>query len=216
MITRRQFIEGAALAGVSLVLPASLAGCGTQGAEDQSTSSSTASSSSETDASTSVSEESSSASAASSNADDDGSDGRTDDGSGTASSAAEQETEQSASEEDTVDTFQIEVNGQTFTGALGTTEAAQEFARRLPLTLDMSELSGNEKYCKTGQDFPGEDEFPSSLHAGEVWIYAGDYVVLFYEDHTNPGYQYQYVGSLDDATGLAEAVGSGSVQVTFS
>lgn len=111
--------------------------------------------------------------------------------------------------------FQLEVGGRTFEGTFGTTEGAQELANRLPLTFDMTDLSGNEKYYKTGQDFPGSDEYPEELHAGEVWIFAGDYIVLFYEDHVNPGYYYQYAGSLDDPTGLADAVGTGNVQVTI-
>jgi hypothetical protein len=111
--------------------------------------------------------------------------------------------------------FQIDVGGKTFEGTFASNETAAELERRLPLTLDMSELAGNEKYDKTGQEFPGSEEFPSELHAGEIWIYSGDYIVLFYKDHENPGYRYQFAGSLDDPTGLAEAVGSGNVQVTM-
>lgn len=123
--------------------------------------------------------------------------------------------EQSAAEGETMGKFQIDVGGTTFEGTFASTEAAAELERRLPLTLNMSDLSGNEKYYKTGQNFPGSDESPSELHAGEIWIYSGDYVVLFYEDHANPGYRYQFVGSLDDPAGLAEAVGSGGIQVTI-
>lgn len=111
--------------------------------------------------------------------------------------------------------FEIEVNGKTFSGLFADTEAAKELKDRLPLTMRMSELSGNEKYCFTGKEFPGKSTQPKFLRSGEVWIYSGDCVVLFYEDHPNPGYSYRYVGALDNTAGLAEAVGSGEVTVSF-
>ena len=40
----------------------------------------------------------------------------------------------------------ISVGGQSFTAALADTKAAEEFAAFLPLTMNMSELNGNEKY----------------------------------------------------------------------
>ncbi|MGI6217387.1 MAG: cyclophilin-like fold protein [Coriobacteriales bacterium] len=134
----------------------------------------------------------------------------------TESEEATAQTDQSTTEGNDMNKFQIEVGGKTFLGTFGDTEAAAELEHRLPLVLDMSELSGNEKYYKTGQDFPGTEETPSELHSGEIWIYSGDYIVLFYEDHSNPGYSYQFAGSLDDPEGLADAVGSGNVQVTIT
>lgn len=128
---------------------------------------------------------------------------------------AETEESTSTGEEDNVGTFELEVGGSVFSGHFASTEAADELASRLPLTLEMSELAGNEKYNFTGQDFPGDEETPSELHAGEIWIYSGDCIVLFYKDHANPGYSYKFAGSLDDASGLEEAVGTGSVEITL-
>lgn len=128
---------------------------------------------------------------------------------------ADTEASAPADEEDIVNTFELEVGGKVFSGSLAETEVGEELASRLPLTLDMSELAGNEKYCFTQEEFPGGEETPSELHAGEIWIYSDDCIVLFYKDHANPGYDYKFAGSLDDASGLEEAVGTGDVQVTI-
>jgi hypothetical protein len=198
MVSRRDFLRAAVLAGVSVALALPVTGCAqgqspesTSAQDSQATSSQESSNSAGANMETASSQESSD------------------------SAGATDETAQSSAEGDTVKKFQIEVGGKTFDGTFATTEAAEELASRLPLTLDMSELSGNEKYFETDKDFPGNEEVPSELHAGEVWIYSKDYIVLFYKDHANPGYSYQFAGSLDDPTGLAKAVGSGSVRVTI-
>ncbi|WP_433569408.1 cyclophilin-like fold protein [Tractidigestivibacter sp.] len=124
-------------------------------------------------------------------------------------------TTSTTSEEDSMKTFELEVGERAFTGSFADTEAADELASQLPLSLEMNELSGNEKFCYTDQEFPGEEEVPSELHAGEIWIYSGSCIVLFYKNHANAGYSYKFVGSLDDASGLEEAVGTGSVEITL-
>ena len=111
--------------------------------------------------------------------------------------------------------FELVVGENVFPGHLADTEAGTELASRLPLTLEMAELSGNEKYCYTHEEFPGDEETPGELHAGEIWIYSDTCVVLFYKDHANSGYSYKFAGSLDDATGLGDAVGTDGIEITL-
>ena len=51
-----------------------------------------------------------------------------------------------AEEEQTVNGLEIQIGEQTFYAELYDTETAEEFTALLPMTIDMSELNGNEKY----------------------------------------------------------------------
>ena len=80
------------------------------------------------------------------------------------------------------------------------------------MTLEMSELNGNEKYCY-GVSLPNNDKRYDSIEAGDLMLYSGNCIVLFYG--SAGGYNYTRIGKISDVTGLSNAVGSGSVTVKF-
>lgn len=102
-----------------------------------------------------------------------------------------------------------------FTAVLADNETAQAFVRRLPLTLTMSELHGNEKYHYLAEDLPTDPYLPGEIQAGDLLLYGEDCLVLFYEN-LESGYRYTPLGQLETVDGLAEAVGSGETVVTFA
>ncbi len=110
--------------------------------------------------------------------------------------------------------MQMTIGEHTFTARLYDTEAAQVFAERLPITLEMDELNGNEKFNYLAEKLPTESEQPSEIHMGELMLYGSDCLVLFYEDFSTT-YSYTRIGYMEDTSGLIEALGSGSVQVKF-
>ena len=79
----------------------------------------------------------------------------------------------------------------------------------------MNELNGNEKYYNLSSELPTDAYRPGTIRAGDLLLYGSNCVVLFYETFSSP-YSYTRIGRVDDPTGLAEAVGSGRVSVTFS
>lgn len=109
----------------------------------------------------------------------------------------------------------VTVGGKTFTATLADNETAEAFKALLPLTLDMTELNGNEKYNYLTNSLPTNASNPGTIHAGDIMLYGSSCVVLFY-DTFNTSYSYTRIGQIDDPTGLADAVGSGNVTVTFS
>ena len=109
----------------------------------------------------------------------------------------------------------VTVGTKTFTATLSDTEAAAEFAALLPLTLSMSELNGNEKYAYLDTALTTDAYAPGTIRAGDILLYGDNCAVLFYETFES-GYRYTPLAVLDDPTGLAEAVGSGGVTVTFA
>lgn len=121
----------------------------------------------------------------------------------------------SAAPEEVEHVISIEVNGQTFSATLADNDTARAFAARLPMTLDMRELNGNEKYFYLDESLPAVAQRVGQIRAGDLMLFGSDCVVLFYESFAT-SYTYTPIGRIDDPAGLADALGSGSAEVFFS
>ena len=110
--------------------------------------------------------------------------------------------------------IEITVQDRTFYAKLYDNETAEKFAEMLPLTLDMSELNGNEKYFYLANDLPTAQTRPDKINSGDIMLYGSSCLVLFY-DSFSTSYSYTPIGHIDDADGLAEALGKGGVTVSF-
>ena len=108
----------------------------------------------------------------------------------------------------------IEVGDKTFTAALYDSETVTAFTEMLPLTLNMSELNGNEKYYYLDDSLPTDSKRPSGIKEGDIMLYGSSCLVLFYESFST-SYSYTPIGHIDDPSGLAKALGKKSVEVTF-
>ena len=111
-------------------------------------------------------------------------------------------------------TMNITIGSQTFTATLVDNETAAAFKAILPVTIDMNELNGNEKYYHFSTSFPTNASNPGTIQTVDVMLWGADCLVLFYKTFTT-SYRYTKVGRIDDAAGLAAAVGSGNVTITF-
>ena len=109
----------------------------------------------------------------------------------------------------------ITVGDTHFSATLADTEAARAFASRLPLTLHMSELNGNEKYCYVDEGLPTQASRFNTIHAGDLMLYGSSCIVLFYETFSS-GYSYTRLGTVEHAEALATALGRGDVTVQFA
>lgn len=110
----------------------------------------------------------------------------------------------------------ITVNNTIFTTTLEDNETTKAFVKQLPLTVDMSELNGNEKYNYLSSNLSADkSSSPGNINEGDLMLYGNNCLVLFYGTF-NTSYSYVKLGHIDNTTGLNKAVGSGSVKVTFS
>ena len=107
------------------------------------------------------------------------------------------------------------VGERRFAITLSDTGAARAFAARLPLTLDMAELNGNEKHADLPQALPTDASRPGTIRSGDLMLYGSNTAVVFYETFRSP-YSYTRLGRVDDADGLARALGPRDVRVVFS
>lgn len=108
----------------------------------------------------------------------------------------------------------ILINGQTFLATLYDNETAKAFRNMLPMTMDMSELNGNEKYCYLDSSLPTNSLRPGTIHEGDLMLYGASCFVLFY-DTFQSAYSYTPIGRIEDTAGLKHALGSGAVTVRF-
>ena len=65
-----------------------------------------------------------------------------------------------------------------------------------------------------GVDLPRSDKHYDSIAAGDLMLYSGNCVVLFYG--SAGGYSYTRIGKLTSTDGLKEALGTGNISVTFA
>lgn len=108
----------------------------------------------------------------------------------------------------------VTVGDRTFSATLEQNSTAEAFRALLPLTLEMRDLHGNEKYHYLGQSLPTNRTSVGTIHAGDIMLYGDDCIVLFYETFTT-SYSYSRIGHIADTDGLKQALGSGTVSVTF-
>lgn len=109
----------------------------------------------------------------------------------------------------------IKIGSKTFDATLEDNATAGAFKALLPMTVSMNELNGNEKLYRLPANLPVNASNTRTIRSGDLMVYGSRTVVLFYKTFPT-SYEYTRLGRVQDATGLAEAVGSGSVTVTFS
>ena len=102
----------------------------------------------------------------------------------------------------------------TFSASLSNNATATAFKELLPLTINMSELNGNEKYFDLSKDLPSNASNPGTIQTGDLMLYGANTLVLFYKTFSTP-YNYTRIGRIDNPSGLAVALGSGNKTVKF-
>ena len=109
----------------------------------------------------------------------------------------------------------LTIGDQSFTAKMELNSTAEAFRALLPLTLEMQELNGNEKYHYLSQSLPTNRTHVDTIHAGDIMLYGDTCVVVFYETFTTT-YQYTPIGHITSPEGLKEALGSGTTKVLFT
>ena len=107
------------------------------------------------------------------------------------------------------------VGERRFAITLTDNAAARAFAAQLPLTLNMAELNGNEKYVSLPKALPTKATRPGTIRNGDLMLYGTDTLVVFYLTFES-SYSYTRLGRTDDPAGLAEALGKRDVRIVFS
>ena len=110
--------------------------------------------------------------------------------------------------------LKITIGANAFTATLYKNETATAFKEKLPMTITMNELNGNEKYFDLPGNLPANASNPGTIQAGDLMLYVSNTLVLFYKSFTT-SYNYTPIGRIENTEGLAAALGAGNVTVKF-
>lgn len=113
------------------------------------------------------------------------------------------------------DTLIIKVGDKEFTATLLENPTASAFKAMLPLTINMTELNGNEKYFRLSKSLPTNESNPGPIKSGDLMLYGSNTFVLFYESFST-SYSYTRLGKINNPSELASALGSGNITVSIS
>ncbi len=108
----------------------------------------------------------------------------------------------------------ILIGGKSFHATLLENTTSNAFKSFMPLTLDMIELNGNEKYADLPKALPQKASNPGKIKVGDIMLYGSSTLVIFYKAFSTP-YSYTPIGKIDNPEGLDDALGSGDVTVVF-
>ena len=108
--------------------------------------------------------------------------------------------------------LKITIGTNTFTATLYNNATVTAFKTRLPMTINMRELNGNEKYFDLPNNLPANASNPDTIQAGDLMLYGSNTFVLFYKSFST-SYSYTSIGRIDNVAGLTAALGTGNVTV---
>jgi len=110
--------------------------------------------------------------------------------------------------------LKITMGSDTFNASVYTNATATAFKAKLPLTINMMELNGNEKYFDLPVNLPANASNPGTIQAGDLMLYGSNTLVLFYKSFST-SYNYTPIARIDNPSGLVSALGAGNITVKF-
>jgi len=110
--------------------------------------------------------------------------------------------------------MKITIGSAVFTATLHNDATTTAFKAMLPLTMEMDELNGNEKFYYFSSTLPTDASTGGNIQVGDLMLYGNNCLVLFYEG-LNTAYSYTRLGKIDNTAGLVATLGTGSVTVKF-
>lgn len=111
-------------------------------------------------------------------------------------------------------TMKITIGSSVYSATLYDNATTKAFKAMLPMTLNMSELNGNEKYFYFSNTLPTNSAPGGNIQNGDLMLYGDNCLVLFYES-LNTTYNYTRLGKISNPNGLASALGTGNITIKF-
>lgn len=110
--------------------------------------------------------------------------------------------------------MKITIGSTVFIATLDNNATTKAFKAMLPLTINMNELNGNEKFFDLPNALPANASNPATIQNGDLMLYGSNTLVLFYKTFST-SFSYTRIGSIENSSGLATALGMGKVTVKY-
>lgn len=108
--------------------------------------------------------------------------------------------------------YELLILGKSYNLSLENNETVSELIKLFPMTIEMQELNGNEKYYYLPKDLPTNSEHVKEIQKGDIMLFGSNCLVLFYENFKTT-YSYTRLGRVIDFEQTATNLGHESLQV---
>lgn len=108
--------------------------------------------------------------------------------------------------------MKLSIDDQFVQVTLEQNQTVTSLLEKLPLSLTMQELNGNEKYKYLPFSLPANAQKVHTVQAGDIMLFQENCLVIFYKTFSTP-YTYTKIGHIQDAKMLHALQSTSSIQV---
>lgn len=109
----------------------------------------------------------------------------------------------------------IQIDNKTFTVIVENNKTVKELYQKLPITLEMSDLNNNEKYCYLDFTLPTDSKSVKNIKKGDVMLFGNSCLVIFYKSFTT-SYSYTKIGYIENPADIETALGKKDIKVILT
>ena len=111
--------------------------------------------------------------------------------------------------------MKVTIKNKVFETEMDNNATAKAFMALFPLTVEMTELNGNEKYHYLSTPIAQDEPIiPQEIKAGDLMLFGDSCIVLFYQDFST-AYSYIPLGHCKIEGDFAEFLNEANPQVRF-
>ena len=109
----------------------------------------------------------------------------------------------------------IKVNNKIFKIVLEDNKTVKSLTQKLPLTLEMSDLNNNEKYCYLDFSLPTDSKSVKNIKKGDIMLFGNNCLVIFYKSFKT-SYSYTKIGHIENPADIETALGRKDIKVVLT
>ena len=109
----------------------------------------------------------------------------------------------------------IKVNNKIFKIVLEDNKTVKSLTQKLPITLEMSDLNNNEKYCYLNFTLPTDSKSVKNIKKGDVMLFGNSCLVIFYKSFTT-SYSYTKIGYIENPADIETILGKKDIKVILT